>query len=56
MFNIGLLGAKKDFKQNFHSEVSVKRKSVNTQGQQMDTQVKKVLGQKEQGLILMARG
>lgn len=55
MFNIGLLGAKKDFKQNFRPEVLVKRKSLNTQGQQMDTQVKKVLGQKGQGLILMVR-
>lgn len=46
MFNIGSMGIKKEFK----------RKRLDSRDQQMDTQVKKILEQKEQGLILMVRG
>lgn len=52
MFNIGF---KKEFSQNLKAKV-LKRKKLNGSGEQMSTQVKKLLGQKEQGLILMVRG
>ena len=52
MFNLGL---KREFNRGLRTNI-FKRKPMVGSGEQMNTQVRKILEQKGQGLILMVRG